>query len=81
VESNKSIAAITLDALIQQHINDLKSGATTAILDAQGQNLGTRASQYDQLTALQNDIDTVVQAVQNAGNDPSTLSDEGIQQS
>lgn len=77
-EANQSIATITLDQIIQTHINELKQGVTTDIVDAQGSNHGTRASRYDELDALEKQVAAMVQSVQSAGADPSKLSDAGL---
>lgn len=78
VEANKAAASITLDHLIQSQIDDLKSGETTAIIDAQGKTVGGRPSKFDQLDSLKKDIDAVVQAVKDAGSDSDKLASLGV---
>lgn len=78
IEENKSIAALTLDAMIQKQINALKQGTTTDIVDGQGNSVGARPSRYDQLDDLLNQVNAAVQAISQAGSDPSKLEALGI---
>lgn len=78
VEANKAISALTLDHLIQQQIDAIKGGDSRALLDSTGSSVGTRASKLDVLTSIQKSIDQLVQAVSAAGNDPTKLSDLGL---
>lgn len=79
VESNKAISALTLDHMIQAQINRLKKGTTTDILDAAGESLGDRPSRWDQLDALEQEVQSVVNAIEQAGSDPAKLSALGLE--
>lgn len=78
VESNKAASALTLDHLIQEQIDSYKAGSTTAILDAQGNNIGNRTSKLDDLDTLQQEVDSVIQSIESAGTDPEKLTELGI---
>lgn len=78
VESNKAVAAITLDHLIQEQITSLKQGETQAISSPKGEDLGTRPSRWDQLDNLKTQINSVVEAIREAGDDPVKLKKLGI---
>lgn len=81
IESNKALAALTLDHLIQNYIDSIKQGVTTTILDGQGQSVGSRVSRYDQLSDLLTNMQNAVQAIKNAGDDPGKLGALGLFQS
>jgi hypothetical protein len=78
VEANRSVAAITLDHLLQEQIDAIKGGESLALLDAKGENKGMRAAKLEQLDSLERDIDAVVQAVESAGEDPEKLVQLGL---
>lgn len=78
VEVNKASSALTLDHLLQEQIDSYKQGSTTAILDAQGNNIGNRTSKLDNLDTLQQQVDSVVQSIKKAGTDPSKLDALGV---
>jgi hypothetical protein len=78
VEENNSISAITLDSLLNDYINSLKTGQTTTVVDDQGNTLYNRPSRYDQLTALQTSLNNAVSAIQAAGTDPAKLAALGM---
>jgi hypothetical protein len=77
-EENNSIAAITMDSLLNDYLNSIMSSGTTSVVDPEGNTLYNRPSTYDQLTALQNSINTAVTAIQNAGTDPAKLAALGL---
>ena len=77
-ENSKSISTLTLDHMIQAQINRLKKGVTTSIVDAQGASIGDRPSRWDQLDTLENDINSMVDALEKAGDDRAKLSALGI---
>jgi hypothetical protein len=81
VESNKALAALTLDHLIQDYIDSIKQGSTTAIIDGQGNSVGSRISRFDQLSNLLTDMQNAVQSIQQAGDDPAKLQALGLFQS
>ena len=78
VEVNKATAALTLDHMIQDQINRLQSQTNRAILGSKGENLGDRISYIDTLDALQKQMQDIVTAIQNAGNDPDKLTQLGL---
>jgi hypothetical protein len=86
IEENNSISALTLDSLLQSYINSLQGtppGSATAnvastVVDPEGNTLYTKPTRYDQLTALQNSIDTACTAIQKAGTDPAKLAALGL---
>lgn len=78
IASNQSLAGLTLDHLLQDYIDSIKKGATTTIIDGQGQSVGSRASRYDQLSDLLTNMQNAVQAMQNAGDDPAKLEALGL---
>jgi len=77
-EANRSIAALTLDHLIQQQIDGIKGGDTRALLGAAGDVVGMRPSKLSILDSIEKSIDQVVQAVESAGDDPSKLDALGL---
>ncbi len=78
IESNRAIASLTFDHLIQGYIDSIKTGVTTTIIDGQGQGVGQKASRYDQLSTLLSTMQNAVQSIQQAGNDPAKLSALGL---
>lgn len=78
VESNRSIAAITLDHLIQESIDSIKKGEKRDIIDAKGESVGNRISKIDALEQLEESLNKVVEAVEQAGDDEEKLSALGI---
>lgn len=77
-ESNKSIAALTLDHLLQRHIDTIQGGSTRVLLDATGRVAGVRISRLDQLQAIEDGINQVVKALEQAGDDPAKLDALGM---
>jgi hypothetical protein len=77
-EVNKATAALTLDHLIQEQIKTLKRGETISVLDGQGSTIDHRPSRWDQLDALEHDLDQAVAAIQAAGDDQAKLAALGI---
>jgi hypothetical protein len=78
VESNKAIASLTLDHLIQEQIDSLKKGETRSIVDGKGESVGNRVSRWDRLDALEKDIENAVKAIKDAGGDVDKLKAIGI---
>ena len=78
VEANQSASAYTLDNAIQDQIDLLQQGSTVELTDPEGNDVGNRPSLYDQLTKLQQDIDSSCQALIAAGNDPAQLAALGL---
>lgn len=77
-EVNKASAALTLDHLIQEQIDSYKQSSERAILDAKGASIGNRSSKLDNLETLQQEVDSVVKSVKNAGSDAAKLRALGI---
>lgn len=78
VEVNKASSAITLDHLIKEQIDTYKKSSTRAILDAKGEDVGSRSSHLDDLESLEKEVNSVVEAVKNAGSDAQKLRAIGI---
>lgn len=78
VELNKATSSLTFDHLIQEQITRLKKGESTAILDSNGESLGNRVSYIDSLDALEKELEDVVSAVKDAGNDSTKLAALGL---
>jgi hypothetical protein len=78
VEVNKASAALTLDHLLQEQIDSYKQSSQRALLDAKGQDVGKRSSKLDDLDTLQQEVDAVVKAVDDAGKDAGKLRELGI---
>ncbi len=79
VEANKSVASLTLDHLIQQQIDAIKGGGSRVLLDAAGQRSMSRRSKLDLLNGIETDIDRIVKAVEDAGEDEEKLYQLGLQ--
>lgn len=77
-ELNKSISSITLDHLIQDHIEAIQGGESRGLLDATGKRTNLRPTKLDRLDRLEQDIDSVVKAVEEAGDDPQKLTALGL---
>lgn len=78
IESNQATTALTLDHLIGQQIQSLKSGVTRPLLDGRGEVVGHRISRWDAIDKLEKDLLDAIEAVQNAGDDPELLAMLGI---
>jgi hypothetical protein len=79
VESNKSIAAITLDHLIEEQIQSIEGGSSRYLLNAAGDITNDlRPSKLDELTRIQESIDQLVAAIEKAGDDPEILATLGL---
>jgi hypothetical protein len=78
VEANRATAALTLDHLIQQQIDAIQGGASRALLGASGNTIDVRMSKLSMLDTISQGIDRVVQAVSDAGSDPTKLEALGL---
>ena len=78
-EANKAIGALTLDHLIEEQIQRLKQGEKRTILDAAGQDTGSRPSRWDQIDAMVKEMDQAIDAIEKAGDDEDRLASIGIQ--
>ncbi len=78
VEVNKAIASLTLDHLIQEQIDSYKQSSERTIIDARGENVGSRISKLDSLDELEQELDSVVKSIQKAGTDAEKLREIGI---
>jgi hypothetical protein len=83
IESNKAISSLTMDHLIQGHIDALKPDATRAssLVDDSGQSLGNRTSRWDQIDEVEKLFTKAVEALQAAGDNVEKLEQLGITQS
>jgi hypothetical protein len=78
-ETNKALAPITLDHLIQEKIDSIEGGTTRALISYTGKTTSqSRISKLDALDFIDATIDGVVAAVRKAGNDPTKLRDLGF---
>lgn len=80
VEANKSTSSLTLDHLLSEQIQRLKQGETTVILDSAGQDTGSRPSRWDAIDAMVKEVDQVVDATIQAGDDEDRLTSLGLQE-
>jgi hypothetical protein len=55
-EMNKAVASLTLDHLIQEHIESIQGGDTRAMVDSKGQRNNLRPTKLQELDKLENDI-------------------------
>jgi hypothetical protein len=78
VETNRAISALTLDHLIQQQIDAIQGGDSRTLLNASGNSIDVRMSKLSMLDAIEKGIDNVVQAVGDAGDDPTKLEALGL---
>ena len=78
VEVNKAIGSLTLDHIIQEQITKYKKGETRAILDSRGESLGNRVAYLDTLDSIEKELNGVIKAVKEAGNDQAKLQALGI---
>lgn len=78
VEVNRATASLTLDHLIQEQINTYKQASQRSIIDAKGQDVGSRSSKLDDLDTLEQEVASVVDSVQQAGSDAAKLRAIGI---
>jgi len=80
IETNKAISALTMDHLIQAHIDSLKQSTTRAsqIVDDSGKSLGDRISRWDQIDEIEKLFTKAVQALKDAGNSSEKLANLGI---
>lgn len=61
-ETTKSIAALTLDHLLEEQIASIRGGTPLNLLDSAGRPVGVRVSKLAMLTSIELDIDAVVGA-------------------
>lgn len=78
-ESNKALTPITLDHLLQEHIDSIKGGSLRLLLSSAGTPLNqARVSKLDALDVIKKAVDDVVAAVEAAGDDPQKLAKLGF---
>lgn len=65
VESNRAIATLTLDHLIQEHIDSIEGGEGRNLLDAAGNASGKRLSKLERLDQVERDVTTAIDAIKN----------------
>lgn len=83
IETNKAISALTLDHLIQGHIDSLKQDSTRAslLVSDDGKSLGDRISRWDQIDEIEKLFTKAVEALKAAGDNTEKLSQLGITES
>ena len=78
IEMNKAVTTVTLDNLLQEHLDNLK-GKARAVVDQTGKNTyAERSSRYDQITAIQTRMEAAVEAIKAAKDSPEELQALGI---
>lgn len=78
-ETNKALAPITLDHLIQEKIDAIQGGESRSLIAYDGKATGNvRISKLDALDLIEVSIDAIVDAVKKAGEDPEKLRDLGF---
>jgi hypothetical protein len=65
VESNRAIATLTLDHLIQEHIDSIEGGEGRNLLDAAGKAVDSRLTKLERIDAVERDIAEAVKAIKN----------------
>lgn len=80
IESSKAISALTLDHLIQGHIDSLKQDSTRSsqLVSDSGKSLGNRISRWDQIDEIEKLFTKAVEALKAAGDSREKLSQLGI---
>jgi hypothetical protein len=76
-EANQALGAITLDTALQQQIAQLQSTQSQSV-SSPSTATPTPPTQLDTLLQLQQQFDSAVQAISNAGNDPAKLAALGL---
>lgn len=81
IETNKAIASLTLDHLIQGHIDSMKASSTRAfqIVSDEGKSLGNRISRWDRVDEIEKLFTEAVKALEDAGDNAEKLSALGIE--
>ena len=84
IETNKALSSLTLDHLLQGHIDNLKKDSirASAILDDSGKALpnggGDRISRWDQIDEIEKLFKEAVKALEAAGTNKEKLANLGI---
>lgn len=81
MEQNRSMAPITLDHLLKEHIDAIRGGTNRSIVLASTGTRDKKSMKVPKLAALdaiQRSIDQVVNAVSAAGSDKAKLRDLGL---
>ena len=80
IETSKAISALTLDHLIQGHIDSLKQDSTRSsqLVSDDGKSLGNRISRWDQVDEIEKLFTKAVEALKAAGDNREKLSQLGI---
>jgi hypothetical protein len=91
IETSKAISALTLDHMIQNHLDALggpeldkkkNSGSRVSLLvDDKGKSLGERQSRWDQIDEIEKLFTKAVTELKNAGDNAEKLSQLGIVES
>jgi hypothetical protein len=78
-ETNKAVASLTLDHLIQQQIDVIRGKGARLLLDAAGAKSGTKPGKLEMLDKIEADINNAVSKIQEAGDDPAKLKALGLE--
>jgi hypothetical protein len=78
-EANRAISALTLDHMIQEQIDGIQGGDSRYLLSEGVQEvIGLRIPKLDALEQIGKDIEQLVAAVEEAGDDPGKLENLGF---
>lgn len=79
-EETQAVANLTLDNLLTDQIARLKGGGGSGnIYDHNGNLIGVRKTQYDELSSLSTQVDAMVKAINEAGSDYAKLEELGLE--
>jgi hypothetical protein len=80
IETTKAISALTMDHLIQGHIDSLKQDSVRAsqLVDDGGKSVGNRVSKWDQIDEIEKLFTEAVKALKAAGDSTDKLLKLGI---
>lgn len=81
IETNKAISSLTLDHLIQGHIDSLKADSVRASQNVSdsGKSLGNRISKWDRVDEIEKLFTKAVEALKDAGDNDAKLAALGIE--
>lgn len=62
-EANKAISSLTLDHLLQEHIENIEGGNSRKVNDYKGKDLGLRSSKLEELQKVKKDLTQAIKAL------------------
>ena len=80
IETNKAVSALTMDHIIQGHIDSLKkdSKRSSQLVDDGGKSLGDRISRWDQIDEIEKLFTKAVESLKAAGDNKTKLEALGL---